>query len=175
MLHPVGLRFTKLAFEPLQRGDMNNGVHWEEDGLYRIDKFFCSEYELSDGSVLRTEIHEGFVCNLRSGLALIDIVIPKAGPYSPIWVTHDGMYENPQVRRDLADRCMAFGLECCGMGDMRSGMAYRGVRIGGRGAYKKDTLQARRGLVSVVRLSGEQAAMTSPRMVGLPWDEEFME
>jgi hypothetical protein len=167
-------RFTALEVLPLQKGDLHSGVPWEDSGLWRVQKFYCSDMDLPDGKVLRVTLQEGFVFNMRSGPALVDVAIPKSGPFSVAWANHDGCYwEGSAISRKLADWAMWVQLRTLGLSPARAKASWAVVRAFGHRGYTPNTHQARRGLVQVRILEKAHADYASPDMIGVPWHKEL--
>ena len=174
MVRPVGFRHTACVNYPLKKGEDANGVPWEDDGLFRLDRLFVAEYDLSDHTTLRITGQPGFVLNFRSGPAFVDLVLPKSGPAAAVWCAHDIPYNDPDVvSQRLVDLCMDYGLRCVGIDRFRARLARWAVGTFGRGAYTHDTLQVRRGMAKVERISWDAAAISSPLFVGLRWQGEY--
>lgn len=167
----TAFRATKCITSPLKRGDVRNGVQWEDAGLFRIESYFVAEWDLADGNTIRCTGNPGFVFNFRSGPAIIDLVLPKSGPAGAVWCAHDILFNDGDVVQfSDAQKLMRYGLKACGIGGIRSWLAGVSVDIFGREAYDTDTKQSRRGLCKVERIPTEAAKWSSPVLVGVSWD-----
>lgn len=163
-------RYTKLCVEILSPDDLKGtGAKWEDGGWFALTEPFHSEY-FTDREVIRTFLAKGFVFNMRSGPALVDLVLPKVGAAGPVWAAHDGHYNSGgAIPRSLSDGLLSGGLSLEGFAAGVRALGWAFVRLLGGSGFRS-VLAANKGKVVVLRFS--RTAEKANPIPAEVWDED---
>lgn len=132
------------------------------DGKYQM-LYAPMTYEVG-ASGLSVTVPDGFVHDNASVPPLLWSLLPAHGTYGKAAIVHDYLYWAQPCTRRQADNLLMLAMKESGVPRARRAAVYRGVRVGGAGAFDANRLARERGDLRVVPPEYRQlpAAVTWP-------------
>lgn len=127
--------------EPVAQKEFADGIHQVLAEPMR--------YEVG-ASGLSIVVPDGFVHDSASVPSIFWSILPRHGTYGKAAIVHDYLYWAQPCTREQADNLLMLAMLESGVSEVRRKLVYRGVRLGGGGAFRENRRERDEGAIRVI-------------------------